>query len=68
MIDHLFYFILGLTGVVFIVTEGVLFWFMWRYDGKANKTPVKFTHGSHSWKSSGRSCPPPRCCSSPSIR
>lgn len=46
-IDHLFNFILGLTGVVFIGTECVLFWFLWRYDGKKTTTPVKFTHGSH---------------------
>ena len=35
-IDHLFYFILWLTGVVFVVTEVVLFWFLWRYDGRDN--------------------------------
>ncbi len=46
-IDHLFYFILWLTGVVFVITEGALFWFLWRYDFKAGRT-VKFTHGSHS--------------------
>lgn len=46
-IDHLFNFILGLTGVVFIVTELLLFWFIWRYDGATNTSPVKFTHGSH---------------------
>ncbi len=47
-IDHLFYFILWLTGVVFIATEVVLFWFLWRYDGKqGEKRPVSFTHGSH---------------------
>lgn len=46
-IDHLFNFILGLTGVVFIATEVLLFWFLWRYDGNTTKTPVKFTHGSH---------------------
>jgi cytochrome c oxidase subunit 2 len=46
-IDHLFIFILLLTGVVFIVTEVVMFAFLWRYDGKKNKEPVKYTHGSH---------------------
>jgi cytochrome c oxidase subunit II len=46
-IDHLFMFILVLTGVVFIATELALFWFLWKYDGKTNKEPVKFTHGSH---------------------
>lgn len=46
-IDHLFYFILVLTGVVFAATEFVLFWFLWRYDGATNRAPVKYTHGSH---------------------
>jgi cytochrome c oxidase subunit II len=46
-IDHLFYFILWLTGVVFVITEVALFWFMWRYDGRGKINPVKFTHGSH---------------------
>jgi cytochrome c oxidase subunit 2 len=46
-IDHLFRFILLLTGVVFIATEAVLFYFLWRYDGKHNSDPVKFSHGSH---------------------
>ena len=46
-IDHLFYFILWLTGAVFIVTEVALFWFMWRYDGQKNPDPVKYIHGSH---------------------
>ena len=36
-----------LTGVVFIATELALFWFLWKYDGKTNTEPVKFTHGSH---------------------
>src|SRR5262245_42388119 len=47
-IDHLFYFILVLTGIVFIATELTLFFFLWRYDAKTNTRPVKFTHGSHS--------------------
>lgn len=46
-IDHLFYFILILTGVVFVITEVAMFWFMWRYDSKTKREPVKFTHGSH---------------------
>lgn len=46
-IDHLFYFILWLTGAVFVVTEVVLFWFLWRYDSQGANKPVKFTHGSH---------------------
>ncbi len=47
VIDHLFYFILWLTGAVFVATEVVMFWFMWRYDGPRTNTPVKFSHGSH---------------------
>jgi len=47
-IDHLFMFILWLTGFVFIGTELALFYFMWRYDRDSNPEPVKFTHGSHS--------------------
>lgn len=46
-IDHLFNFILVLTGLVFIATEVLLFWFLWRYDAKTNRTPTKYTHGSH---------------------
>ena len=47
MIDHLFMFILWLTGIVFVGTECTLFWFMWRYDHRTNVDGVKFTHGSH---------------------
>lgn len=47
-IDHLFMFILVLTGIVFIATEVALFYFMWRYDKSTNQQPAKFTHGSHS--------------------
>jgi cytochrome c oxidase subunit 2 len=47
-IDHLFYFILWLTGAVFVVTEVALFWFMWRYDGEGKVKTARFTHGSHS--------------------
>lgn len=46
-IDDLFRFILYLTGAVFVATEVVLFWFLWRYDAKTNTDPVKYTHGSH---------------------
>jgi cytochrome c oxidase subunit 2 len=46
-IDHLYYFILWLTGVVFVATEAVLFWFLWKYDGGTQRGPVKFSHGSH---------------------
>lgn len=46
-IDHLFWFIAALTGVVFIATEGVLAWFVWRYDGSRNPDAAKFAHGNH---------------------
>lgn len=46
-IDHLFYFILWLTGAVFVATEVVLFWFLWRYDGEGQHRTAKYTHGSH---------------------
>jgi cytochrome c oxidase subunit II len=47
VIDSLFMFILYLTGIIFIATTGAMFWFMWRYDAGANRSPVAFTHGSH---------------------
>lgn len=47
VIDQLFMFILYLTGIIFVGTGGVLFWFMWKYDAAQNREPVKFTHGSH---------------------
>ena len=46
-IDGLFYFILALTGVVFIATEGLLFWFLWKYDAAKAKGPATYIHGSH---------------------
>jgi len=46
-IDSLFMFILWLTGIVFLATEFAMAWFMWRYDAKVNRDPVKFSHGSH---------------------
>ena len=47
VIDNLFMFIMYLTGVVFIVTSFLLFWFMWKYDAERNAEPVKYVHGSH---------------------
>lgn len=46
-IDSLFFFILWLTGAVFVVTDCALPLFMWMYDAKRNAAPVKYTHGSH---------------------
>jgi cytochrome c oxidase subunit 2 len=47
VIDHLFMFILGLTGIIFIITGVVFFWFLWRYDAAVSPDPVKYFHGSH---------------------
>jgi cytochrome c oxidase subunit 2 len=47
IIDQLFMFILWLTGIIFIATEVALFYFAWKYDGRSNPEPVKFSHGSH---------------------
>jgi cytochrome c oxidase subunit 2 len=47
VIDELYYFIMYLTGVIFIGTGIALFWFLWKYDGYRHSDPVKFTHGSH---------------------
>ena len=46
--DELFMFILYLTGAVFIATEAVLFWFMWKYSKRDESRTVQYTHGSHS--------------------
>ena len=42
-IDSLFYFILILTAVVFVATEGALFYFMWKYAAGSNTKPVKLS-------------------------
>lgn len=47
VIDSLFMFILVLTGLIFVATTVVMFWFMWRYDAAAHREAVTFTHGSH---------------------
>lgn len=47
-IDHLFVFIMYLTGAVFVATELALVWYLWKYDALSNTQPTKFTHGSHS--------------------
>lgn len=47
VIDNLFMFILYLTGAVFVVTEVVLVYYMWKYDASSNDEPVKYSHGSH---------------------
>ena len=47
VIDNLFMFILGLTGIIFIGTGLAMFWFLWKYDADRNAEPVKYSHGSH---------------------
>jgi cytochrome c oxidase subunit 2 len=47
VIDQLFMFILWLTGIIFVATEGALFYFMWKYNGRTSREPAKFSHGSH---------------------
>ena len=47
VIDELFMFILWLTGIIFVITEGALFYFMWKYDGSVSRQRAKFFHGSH---------------------
>ena len=46
-IDSLFYFILALTGVVFVVTEVLLFWFLWKYDSANGQGAATYLHGNH---------------------
>jgi cytochrome c oxidase subunit 2 len=47
VIDDLFIFILVLTGVIFVLTNLALVWFLWKYDSAKNVQPVAFMHGSH---------------------
>jgi cytochrome c oxidase subunit 2 len=47
VIDNLFMFILFLTGVIFLGTGVVLFWFLWKYDAAKHTAPVEYMHGSH---------------------
>ena len=47
VIDDLFLFILGLTGIIFVGTGVAKFWFLLKYDADRNAEPVRYTHGSH---------------------
>jgi heme/copper-type cytochrome/quinol oxidase subunit 2 len=47
VIDDLYYFIMYLTGVIFIGTGLAQFYFMWKFDSHRKTGPVAFTHGSH---------------------
>lgn len=43
--DRLFYIILAITTAVFVATEGLLFWFLWRYRARPGGKAL-YTHGS----------------------
>jgi len=45
-VDNLFYFVLVLTGVVFIATEGCLLVFIWKYRKQEGQKSF-YTHGNH---------------------
>ncbi len=47
-IDSLFYFILALTGIVFLGTELLLFWLIWKNDVAARgEEKATYIHGNH---------------------
>lgn len=46
-IDHLFYIILAITGVVFIAVEFVFIYFLAKYSNENRSGPVKYVHGNH---------------------
>lgn len=43
-IDHLFYVILAICGVVFVLTQAALAWVLW---GGANRSVARYFHGNH---------------------
>jgi cytochrome c oxidase subunit 2 len=45
-IDYLFYLIMWMVAVTFVLTEGALVWFLWRYS-RQDGTKAVYTHGSH---------------------
>lgn len=45
-IDDLFNLIMWMVGITFVVTEGALVWFVWKYAKKRSDKGV-FTHGNH---------------------
>jgi len=46
-IDRIFYWILGITGVVFLAVEGALLWFLVRYRQRRSAMKAQFTHGNN---------------------
>lgn len=45
-IDNLFNIILGITGVMFVLTQFALVWFVWRYAGEEGRKAT-YIHGHH---------------------
>lgn len=45
-IDELFNLIMWMVGITFVLTEGALVWFVWKYAKKRSDKGV-FTHGNH---------------------
>ena len=45
-IDGLYYLIQWMVGIVFVLTEGALFWFVFRYS-RRDASKATFTHGNH---------------------
>ena len=45
-VDFLFYLILGITGFFYVLTEGILVYNMFRFDGQPGRK-APFIHGSH---------------------
>jgi len=45
-VDNLFHFILYITGIVFVLTEGLMVYYMYRYTGKEGQKSL-YVHGNH---------------------
>ena len=45
-VDKLWWFIFVITAITFLLTEGALLWFMWKYRARPG-TKAFYTHGSH---------------------
>ncbi|HMP59716.1 MAG TPA: cytochrome c oxidase subunit II [Gemmatales bacterium] len=45
-IDRLFYYILGITGVIFVITEVLLVWAMWSSRGHSEGGKSHYSHGN----------------------
>ena len=67
-VDNLFYIILAFTGVVFVLTEALLCWFMFRYAHSPQRKVALRRTATTAWKWSGPSPPSSSCSTSPSPR